>query len=531
MNISNAYKELLKYFTYYASSIIVLVIQCFSQTQPGNMPIASTTAGKVRGYVDREIYSFKGIPYGENTTHYRFKPPIAVKSWEGIRDALAFGPIAPQQRPVASGQTMSEDCLNLNVWTPALRDTVKRPVMVWIHGGAYSNGTSNLDLNDGVQLCRRGNVVVVTVNHRLNIFGYLYLAELAGSEYAESGNVGMLDLVLALEWIRDNIKEFGGDPHNITIFGQSGGGAKCATLMAMPSARGLFHKVITESGQQVTGRIRDSATVTAQRVLDFLKIAPEKIQDLQSVPMEKLIAAMQNYYFGPVTDGGVLPRDPFEPDASPLSADIPMMIGNNHDETRNLIGGSDSTLFSLTWDEVPVRIQKHVKQFIGNLDPHEIVEKYRTWYPQYSPSDVFFSVTTAARSWRSCIIESERRAQQNAAPTYVYQFDWNSQADGGKWKAAHGIEIALIFGTMNAEFSRTGVGPDQQKMSDIMSEVWIAFARTGIPDTPNTPHWPRFELQNRPTMIFDLVPRVENDPRGPERRLFEQVEYIQPGTR
>ncbi len=264
-------------------------------------PIASTNAGKVRGYVDNGISVFKGIPYGDDTTKRRFMPPVAPPAWEKIRDAVDFGPIAPQ--PVAKkkdfypapreGTQVSEDCLHLNVWTPALRDAHKRPVIVWFHGGGYNGWSSNVDLYDGVRLCRRGDVVVVTVNHRLNAFGFLYLAEFGGANFADSGNVGMLDLVLALRWVRDNIVEFGGDPGNVTIFGQSGGGAKCATLMAMPDARGLFHRVMTMSGQQLTGRTREHATDTARSILNKLHIAPDHIDEIKTVPMDRLLEAMR----------------------------------------------------------------------------------------------------------------------------------------------------------------------------------------------------------------------------------------------
>jgi para-nitrobenzyl esterase len=503
---------------------------CFAEMPSNDSLIAVTTTGKIRGYKDSGIISFKNIPYGDNTAKRRFMAPVPPQPWEGVRDAFKFGPIAPQQRPTNSAMNISEDCLNLNAWTPELHDGRNRPVMVWFHGGAYSNGTSNMDINDGVRLCKRGDVVVVTVNHRLNLFGYLYLAELGGQEFAESGNVGMLDLVLALQWVRDNISEFGGNPQNVTIFGQSGGGAKCATLMAMPAARGLFHKVITQSGQQLTGRRRENATETAKAVLKALELSLDSINAIKTMPVERLIAAMQNFYYGPVTDGTILPRDPFDPDASPLSSDIPMMMGNNHDETRSLIGGGDSTLFLLTWEELPARILKHVKQFIGNLDPNEIIAKYRQWYPQYSPSDVFFSATTAARSWKGFVIESERRAQQHGAPTYVYQFDWSSPIEGGKWKAAHAIEIAFVFDNIAYGASQVGTGPDQQAMADMMSDAWIAFARTGNPDTKNLPHWPRFNFDKRETMIFNLVPYIKSDPRGEERRLFAPIKYVQPGT-
>jgi len=503
-----------------------------------NAPIATTTAGKIRGYIDSGICAFKGIPYGDNTTLYRFKPPVPPKPWSGIRDAQEFGPFAPQQvigRYVffpspKEGIRISEDCLHLNVWTPALHDGHKRPVMVYIHGGAYSNSSSNFDMLDGVRLCKRGDVVVVTVNHRLNVFGYLFLIEIRGKEFAESGNVGMLDLVLALQWVQDNITEFGGDPKNVTIFGQSGGGAKCATLMAMPAAKGLFQRVITESGQQLTGRTKKHATETALQVLKNLGLTPDRSSELDTIPMERLIEASRGMYFGPVTDSLVLPRDPFDPDASPLSADIPMMMGNTHDETAVLIGGGDSTLFDLSWEELPARIQKSIKQFVGDLTPQDIIAEYRQWYPLYSPSDIFFASSTAARSWKGFVIESERRATQNAAPTYVYQLNWRTPVNGGKWKSPHGLDIPLSFDNIAYCPMMVSNTADAQKMADIMSDVWIAFARTGNPNIKTIPEWPRFNLKTRPTMIFDLPPRIENDPRGYERLYFAPVRYIQPGT-
>ena len=515
--------------------VITLVMsfqnRCFTAAPDDNSPIAATTAGKIRGYVENGINTFKGIPYGDDTKRHRFLPPVSPTRWNGIRNAIQFGPIAPQQ-PLRDFKisSMSEDCLNLNVWTPALRDGGKRPVMVWFHGGAYNTGTSNMNLNDGVRLSHRGNVVVVTVNHRLNVFGYLFLAQFRKFEFIESGNIGMLDLILALKWVRDNITEFGGDPNNVTIFGQSGGGAKCATLMAMPAARGLFHKVITESGQQISGRKQDAATETAAKVLNNLQLTADQIDKLKTIPMEKLIDASRGFYFGPVTDGKILPRDPFDPDASPISSDIPMMMGNTHDETAGLIGRGDSTTFTLTWEKLPAKIEQHVKQFLGNLSPSDVIAKYRQWYPNYTPSDAFFSITTAARSWRGLLIESEGRVEQNGAPTYVFQINWKSPVDGEKWRASHAIEIPFVFDNIAYGASMVGTSSEAQKMADIMSEVWIAFARTGNPNTSTIPQWPAFNLKERPTMIFDLPSHIENDPRGEERILFAPVAYIQPGT-
>ena len=494
-------------------------------------PVAKTRLGQVRGYRDGEINVFKGIPYGADTAKHRFQPPVPPGPWTEVRDALEFGPMAPQGSGARDIALMSEDCLRLNVWTPGLHDGRRRPVLVYFHGGAYGNGSVNESVYDGARLCRRGDVVVVTVNHRLNGFGYLYLAELGGPEFADSGNVGQLDLVLALQWVRDNIAEFGGDLGCVTIFGQSGGGAKCATLMAMPAARGLFHRVWTMSGQQLTGRTREHATETAREVLKNLGLTPDRVAELKTVPMERLMEAMRfaGSSWTPVVDGAALPRDPFSPDASPLSTGIPMVMGNTHDETTSLIGAGDPATFSLTWENLPGKIAQNVNKFIGDLSPDEIVSDYRELYPDYTPTKVFFAATTAARSWKGFVLQSERRAEQDGAPTYLYYVNWCSPLDGGKWGAPHTIDIPLVFDNV-AQSKYTAGFPDAQPLASAMSEALLSFARTGDPNAPGLPPWPSFELRNRATMIFDLPLHRENDPRGAERRLFEPAEYIQPGT-
>jgi para-nitrobenzyl esterase len=538
------------------------------------VPAATTKAGRVTGYgAGPGIYGFKGIPYGMDTAQTRFAAPQAVAPWSGIKHCAEWGPRAPQTigaRPEYEGAKLqdavpehgyhlpvdegvqSEDCLHVNVWTPGLRDGKKRPVMFYIHGGAFANGTANAQLYDGTRLARRGDVVVVTVNHRLNSFGYMYLAEvLPGQGFEDSGNAGQLDLVLALQWVRDNIAEFGGDASRVMIFGQSGGGAKCATLMAQPVAKGLFHRVLSMSGQQVVGVQRKHATERAKKVLAALKLdamsAADAAKALRALTMEQIQQATRaGGYFGPVTDGRSLPVDPFSPTDPKLSAGVPMVLGNAHDETRGLIGSGQPALFNLTWETLPEALEKgapFLKSDTVSLPVAEVIAKYREWNPTYSASDVFFAVTTDSRSWRGEVIEAERRAADAAAQrhTWVYQLNWKSPRDGGKFGAPHTLDIPLAFD--NVALSPGMVGStdadkaEAQKMADVVSETYIAFARTGDPNgsakEPNKapmPAWPAFGLEKRETMIFDLPSRVEDDPRGRERRYLGQVPYVQPGS-
>jgi para-nitrobenzyl esterase len=503
----------------------------FASTAVHRAPVANTRAGRVRGYLDNRINVFKGIPYGADTAPRRFLPPLPREPWRGVRDVLAYAPSCPQARPDAGA---SEDCLYLNVWTPALRDGGRRPVMFYIHGGAYSTGSGSSPLYDGVRLCRRGDVVVVTVNHRLNAFGYLYLARFGEAELADSGTAGQLDLVLALQWVRDNIAEFGGDPDNVMVFGQSGGGAKIATMMAMPAAAGLFHRAATMSGQQVTASGPLNATRRAEAFLQAVGLTPERAGELRTLPAARLVEGLAaadpvlpfgSVYFGPVLDERSLQRHPFYPDAPAQSAHIPMVIGNTHDETRAFLG-NDPSNFTLTWDELPARLIPNMRV---DIDPDLVVAEYRRIYPHYTASEVLFQATTASRSWRGAVIEAELRAQQGS-PAFAYQLDFRSPADGGKWRAPHGLDIPLVFDNIAQPGSLTGTGADAQRVADQMSEAFLAFARSGDPNHASLPRWEPYEMTRRQTMVFDVPSQLVDDPRGAERRLFAKVPYVQPGT-
>ncbi len=491
-------------------------------------PVIRTSAGRVRGFVDGDLMVFRGIRYGADTGARRFMPPVPPIPWKNVVDTRAFG--AASMQP-GNEPNQSEDCLFLNVIGPLAKPARPRPVIVYIHGGAYSSGSGSSRLYDGATLCRRGDVVVVTVNHRLSVFGYLYLPG-----FPDSGNAGQLDLVLALTWVRDNIGAFGGDPACVTLLGQSGGGAKIATLMAMPAAAGLFHRAVTMSGQQLTASGPLHAAGRTRAVLEKLGVGAERAADLAKLPATELLkghaATVDPYigrgscYMGPVLDERSLTRHPFYPDAPPQSAGIPMMIGNTHDETRSLIGRGDASAWTVTWEQLPRKLEAELRVDIAG---ETVVAEYRRLYPRYSPTDVFFAATTAGRSWRAAIVEAELRAQQGA-PAYAYQLDWGSPQDGGKWGAPHTHDIPLMFGTLTAPGSITGDGDDARRVSSTMQQALLAFARGGDPNYSGLPRWEPYTLPRRATMVFDLRSRLEDDPRGAERRLFAKVPFIQQGT-
>lgn len=489
---------------------------------PGD-PTAMTRHGPVRGAREGGVCVFRGVRYGDDTGPVRFQPPRAPEPWREARAAVEYGGASPQN---GAEPRQSEDCLFLNVWTPGV-DAGRRPVMVYIHGGGYGTGSGSDPLYDGTRLAARRDVVVVTLNHRLGPLGYAPLGRI-DARFPDAGNVGQLDLVLALQWVRDSIAAFGGDPTCVTVFGQSGGGAKIATLMAMPAARGLFHRAITMSGQQVTASGPLNAETRGRAWLEAVG------EDVAAAPVERLLEAGRmrdpvlgygSLYFGPVLDGRSLGRHPFYPDAPEQSADIPMIIGNTRDETLAFLGG-DPANAGLTWETLPGRLTRETLRI--DVAPEAVVEAYRRMRPDWSPDQVLIGATTAGRSWRAAVIELEARAAQGTN-TWAYQLDFEGELANGRRGAFHTADIALAFDNADAAGSPMR-GPEAWAMADVVSGAFAHFAQHGRPGGAGVPDWPAYGLERRETMIWDLPPRVEADPRGDERRFFSAIPYVQPGT-
>jgi para-nitrobenzyl esterase len=491
----------------------------------GDDPNVATSLGPVRGTSEGGLSVFRGIRYGVAERFQAPKPPR--RSREPVA-ATRFGPSAPQ--PGQRYRPAGEDCLFLNVWTPEARPGGKRPVMVYFHGGAYSTGSVADPLNDGRHLATLGDVVTVTVNHRLNAFGYLYLARL-DPRFPDSGNAGQVDLILALSWIRDNIANFGGDPGRILVFGQSGGGAKIATLMGMPAAKGLFHRAITMSGQQVTASGPLNATARARAYLEALKV--DSASALLALPAERLVEGLAAtdpilnapVYMGPVLDMKWLNRHPFWPDSNPQSNAIPMILGNTRDETRAFIDPDSEKVRSLSWDNLAERIAPELRV---DIHPEWVVSQYRRRFPDWSAERIFYAATTAGRSWPGQVVEADARARAGAR-TWVYQLDFQSPTQPRRG-APHTMDIALAFGTLEAEGSYTGTGAEARALSATMMKAFAGFARSGEPDAAGAPTWPPYALPERSTMVFDADSRSVADPRRWERELFARAPYIQPGS-
>ena len=496
--------------------------------------VADTTFGKIRGVNANGICMFKGIPYGASTAgKNRFMPPASPVRWTGVKDTLEFGYSAPQNEPgklvvtsdvavAGAGLTAeSEDCLVLNVWTPAVSDGRKRPVMFWCHGGGFSNGSGSSPITDGANLARRGDVVVVTVNHRLNVLGFANLTE-CGPEFAQSGDAGMLDLVQALTWVRDNISEFGGDPSMVTVFGQSGGGRKVATLLAMPAAKGLFHRAIIESGPAIKLVDPEDGKRAASALLSSLNLSKSQVRELQALPVDRIMTAyfavtrsltgnQMNVGFAPTVDGTILPQHPFHPAASAVSATVPLMIGCARTE---LTTRADEAAFSLS----DAAMRERVQRLVGN-HAETVINVYRKANPGATPSDIYFLISSDQAYGAPTMKVAERRAALGQGPVYLYYFCWESPMDGGRLRSPHTVEIPFVFDTVKAA-NLTKNSPDAQALADKVSDAWIAFARRGDPNTPKLPRWPAFDPAKRPTMVFNNQSRVENDPIREQRLVM-----------
>lgn len=509
--------------SFLAGAGIVFVAPPLRSSAPRD-PSVACRAGRFIGLSVGGVAEFRGIRYGKAA---RFRAPVALPRATAAVRAVAPGPACPQR---SNRRPQSEDCLTLNIWTPKADPRARRPVMVWVHGGAYAYGSANDPITDGRRLAEAGDVVVVTVNHRLNAFGYLYLARL-DPRFPDSGNAGQLDLNLALTWIGDNISAFGGDPNCVTLFGQSGGGAKIATLMAMPSAKGLFQRAITMSGQQVTVTGPLHATDRARAFLASLGVEhPAQLLDLAA---ETLLEALDvkdpiersPIYMGPVLDGRALQRHPFWPDPAPSGLGVPLMLGSTRDEMRDFSDPLSRAMRELTWNALPGRIAAELPV---DLAPEAIIAAYRLRSPGASPADIFYAATTDGRSWRPQIIEAEARARAGR-PAYVYEVDFTSPTRPERG-AFHGIDIGLVFGTLEAPDAWIGTGTETRRLAREMQDRFLAFARTGDPNIARQPYWPSYDERSRATMIFDLSSRIVRDPRHWQRELFAPAPYSQPGT-
>ena len=506
-----------------AASGLVLSSAWGADNKNDKFVVADTAFGKVRGVDADGIKTFKGIPYGASTAgKNRFMPPADPARWTGVRDALAWGPSAPQTDPAARRNTTeveSEDCLVLNIWTPAVNDNKKRPVMFWCHGGGFSGGSGSSAMTDGANLARRGDLVVVSINHRLNVLGFTYLAEFGGADFAQSGDVGMLDIVHALQWVRQNIERFGGDPNTVTIFGQSGGGRKVGTLLAMPPAKGLFHRAIIESGPTISLVEQNQATRVAGELLAKLGLNKSQVRELQSLPVEKIMAAyfgvtrsmnvdQMTMGFSPTVDGKVIPQHPFTPTASDVSASVPLMLGSTRTE---LTSGANAALFSLNEEGMRGRIQDLLGEHAGH-----VIDVYRKANPDATPSDLYFLIASDNRYGAPVMKIAERRAALAKGPVYLYYFRWETPVDGGRLKSPHTIEIPFAFDNIKTNRMTSG-SPDAPALADKISSAWIAFARSGNPNTPQLPRWPAFNPKDRPTMVFNNQCKVANDPLREQR--------------
>lgn len=512
-----------------------------------------TVEGRLRGQKQNDVCIFRGVRYaGAPLGTARFKAPTPPKKWKGVRDALVWGHPAlqpPRQTFGNNEPAPDEDCLVLNVWTPAVNDGRKRPVMFYCHGGGFTTGSGASVMQDGSNLARENDVVVVESNHRLGIMGYLFLADVLGEPYASSANAGMLDIVAALAWTRRNIEAFGGDPGNVMVWGESGGGAKTSCIYAMPSAAPYFHKASIESGPGVRMTEREQANRTTHWVLDKLGLSVREAHKLLEVPAAKLLEVQLNPPpngslsmlggrrgigasgvggFSPVVDGVVLPAHPFDPAAPAISADKPLMVGSNRDEVVFFYMNSpDKSVFAL--DE-PGLIARSKQRFGANAD--KLLAAYRSGRPDASPSEIAVAMESASFAGAGSIAIAERKVAQGRAPVFMYMLTdhINATVPGTNYQigAMHAADIRLKFDNLAAtRLWRASLTPEEEAdhamAAKNMSRLWASFARTGQPAAPGQPTWPAYDLQTRATMMIEARCHVASDPYPREREVWTEI--------
>ncbi len=503
-----------------------------AQSKPG--ATVRTTAGPVRGYIDNGVHVFKGVPYAASTAGAnRFMPPQTRRPWTDVRDATQWGQRPPQilggepaeMLPTDPREALGEDCLVLNVWTPN-PTAGRRPVMVWLHGGGFASGSGSYGIYEGRELARKHDVVSISVYHRLNALGFVYLAHRGGT-WASSSNVGMLDIVAALEWVRDNIAVFGGDPGNVTVFGQSGGGGKVSTLMAMPAARGLFHRAIAQSGTALTAIPVEQAVKTTDQILQRLKITSDRLDQLQTSPFAQIIDALRPVQgapplpgAGPVLDGRSLPVHPFDPTAPAQSASVPFLTGTT--ATEMTFFASDDQLRPIDDATLRQRVKGLLK--VEDAEAERMIALYRKQQPGRDNIDLFLRMETDAGRFRLSVdTQAERKAAQKGAPVYLSRFEYYSPVREGRLKSMHCMEIPFVFDNLEAGKIYTGISPAAQRIADQMSAAWVAFARTGNPSHRGIPQWPAFNATERPTMVFGNETKMVNDPGREERLALKAI--------
>jgi Carboxylesterase type B len=486
---------------------------CNTKTNSQEEPVVTTTSGQVEGSFKDSVYAFKGIPYAKAE---RFMPPQDPDAWEDVRECKKFGPVARQVVPWYPDSVQNEkELFTVNVWTRGIADGKKRPVMLWLHGGGFHVGASNDPMTYGEALARKGDIVTVSVNHRLNILGFLDLSAL-GEKYAQSANVGMLDIVKALEWIQKNIEQFGGNPADVTIVGESGGGGKVGTLMCMPSAKGLFHKAIIQSGTLLNTMTKEKSQGLGLAVLDNLGITPNEIAKLDTISYPALVKAGNDaiakingpwkpgsprmFGFAPSADGIVLLQQPFSPGFADISKDIPLMIGSTLNELMPVAYGEKN----LTIEQAKERL---AKDYGRKTD--EYISLFAKAYPDYTPQDLL-SVDKVFRPYT--IRTADARAAESNAPLYVYFLAWKSGVDSASKGSFHGLDIPLAFNTVDLRKDWTGDTEEAWKLADKMSSAWINFVRTGNPNVEAVlPKWETYTAENGATMYFDNEPSIVNN--------------------